>query len=328
MDRDKLGCSVSLEDKENAYDYTQLSLDLIHRKDPIDAVYERLSLWSCGASRWCRNHKIPHWVEVNAPLVREATIHRDLNNADKATQVELEVLRHATMLFPVSPWLGRWLVSQGCDHDKIYHLPNGVNENWLAKSHPLPPVKGWINIGFIGSLRPWHDLTTVVNAIKILPPIRFSLTVVGDGPSRVWLNEQIKDPRLSDRIVWMGAVPYPDIPSAIDAMDICIAPYENADDFYFCPIKILEYGARRRPVVAADIYALREQFPKGTIEFYSPGDAKQLARSLVSLVENEPWRQGLADRLYDFASEHTWKNHAEQVLIRGGFSSGIETLIT
>lgn len=286
----------------------------INAKKPIDAIYERLSLFAVGASRWAKGVEVLHWVEVNAPLAEEARSHRDLRDFDAAREAEKEILTSADLLFPVSPRLKRWLVRIGCDEDRIQVLPNGVHSKFLSYDPRPPRDAGPFTIGFVGSLKPWHDLETLIETLTILPKDEIDLLILGNGPKREWLENLSSKDLGGRRLTLREPVPHSEIGIVIDAMDVCIAPYSEMDDFYFCPIKIFEYGARKRPVIAPDLPELREQFPDGSVIHYGPSDANDLARRIIECRENPEWANNHVDRLFEFVSGHTWERHARIVL--------------
>ena len=71
--------------------------------------------------------------------------------------------------------------------------------------------------------------------------------LVGDGPLRASLEEQAASLGIRDRLIFTGAVAHADMPRYLAAMDICVVPHSNA---YRSPIKLFEYMARGRAVVA------------------------------------------------------------------------------
>lgn len=293
-------------------------LTRVHERRPIDGVYERLSLSAPGSSRWCRSKGIPHGIEVNAPLAREAMTYRHLTNAGEAQQIELEILRAADQLFPVSPTLARWLRGLGCDPSKIDWVPNAVSPEWMS-APPAPdatsPAPAPYHVGFVGSLRPWHGIQHLMNAFERLEPGQFRLTIVGDGPLGDWLRKRVREwtgPGLP--IEWTGAVPAAHVPSLIDGMDCCVAPYAGVDSFYFSPIKIFEYGARGKPVVAPNLSALTEQFPDGSLVLYDYDSDAALASAIASLAASPDRGASSGSRLRRHVEERTWSHNARTVL--------------
>ena len=310
----------------NSADGVATLLDEIHRGAPIDAVYERLSLHADGASRWCGTAGVPHVLEVNAPLTDEAARFRKVDDPDGTRKIERAVIQGADLVLPVSPWIRRWLIEQGVDTNRARVLPNGVGEDWL-RSQPLSnkeidPGDKPLKVVFVGSLRPWHDLDTLLDAFELLPEDFFRLEIVGDGPGAMHIRQRLEDARLAEKVALCGAVPHDEVMRLIDSSDACVAPYSDSSDFYFCPIKVFEYGARRRPVVAADVPALREQFPEGSLVYYRRGGVPHLAETLERLRLDRGLQSRTAGRLHDFVSGHTWEAHARSVLEWAGLRSG------
>lgn len=302
------------------------ALEALHARSPIDAVYERLSLCSESGSLWCAERGVAHWLEVNAPLAEEAAAHRGLTEPDEARAAQRRVLRHADLILPVSPWLERWLLDQGVAEQSIRVLPNGIDRSWLDSPRPRrersDSASGEaLRIGFVGSLRPWHDLDTALEALAMFREGEARLELIGDGPGRDLILQRLAKPDLAGRAIWRGGAPHHEVAAWIDAMDVCLAPYPPLEDFYFCPVKIFEYGARRRPVLAPRIGALAEQFPRGSYMEYRAGDAADLARRLRAFAREPQSGLQCAARLFDYVAEHTWEAHARAVLRWGGLDA-------
>jgi glycosyltransferase involved in cell wall biosynthesis len=73
-------------------------------------------------------------------------------------------------------------------------------------------------------------------------------------------------------------VPHEDVPAHVAALDIALQPRATA---YACPMKLIEYMAMGRCIVAPDQANIRELLSDGiSARLFPPGDY----RSLVSLV--------------------------------------------
>jgi glycosyltransferase involved in cell wall biosynthesis len=79
------------------------------------------------------------------------------------------------------------------------------------------------------------------------------LLVVGDGPTAADLQRQAVELGIASAVRFTGAVEHGRVPDCIAAMDVTAAPYLPATDFYFSPIKIYEYLAAGKPVVASEL---------------------------------------------------------------------------
>ncbi|MCZ6508418.1 MAG: glycosyltransferase family 4 protein, partial [Acidobacteria bacterium] len=79
-----------------------------------------------------------------------------------------------------------------------------------------------------------------------------------------------------------GAVSHQLVPAWLFRAHVGVAPYPQLEDFYFSPMKVVEYQAAGLAVVASDIGHLRQQIDDmETGILVRPGDAIQLAGALA-----------------------------------------------
>lgn len=113
-----------------------------------------------------------------------------------------------------------------------------------------------------------------------------------------------------------GSVQHADIGRWCAAADALLVLGTRANEFsyrYTAPMKLFEYLAAGRPVVAADTPALRSLVSEREVAFYTPDDPDDLART-ISLVCLDPGKseQAAAEGLRT-AREHTWSRRAERI---------------
>src|SRR5262249_2662818 len=145
-------------------------LAALEHEGPFDLVYERYSLWSYAGMEYARAGGMPGLLEVNAPLVEEHAEYRGLVDKAAAYRVAERVFAAAMVLIAVSEDLAANLQRVTGRHDDVHVIPNGVNPRrfpaGLPPSCPGPP--GAFTVGFVGSLKPWHGLATLVEAFALL----------------------------------------------------------------------------------------------------------------------------------------------------------------
>ncbi|MGP1375249.1 MAG: glycosyltransferase family 4 protein [Almyronema sp.] len=286
----------------------------------FDWVYERYSLWSYSAMEFAQRVGIPGLLEVNAPLIEEQAQHRSLVHRDRAEQVAKKAFQAAHGLIAVSPAIKTYL-SQWVAADKIQVIANGVNPCRFSACRPplpLPRDRQMFTVGFVGSLKPWHGLTHLVNAFarlhQRLPQTR--LLIVGDGPQRLELQAELAQRGLRSVTQLTGAVPPEQIPRLLAAMDVAVAPYPASADFYFSPLKVVEYMAAGLPVVASQIGQLNQLVQDGTTGLLCPpGDETALALALERLWHSADLRHRLGQAARHYVlTHHTWEAIAQQIL--------------
>jgi glycosyltransferase involved in cell wall biosynthesis len=304
--------------------------DALRRAGPFDLVYERYALWSFAGMEYARATGVPALLEVNAPLIEEQAEHRTLVDRRGAAAVAARVFGASTALVAVSAEIGSYLEGYPEAAGRVHVVPNGVNlERFLPGLRATRPRQpGTFLVGFVGSLKPWHGLPTLVQAFALLhgrhPDAR--LLVVGEGPEGPRLLEELSRRGLCGAAELTGAVPPTEVPGLLGRMDAAVAPYPNLKRFYFSPLKVYEYMAAGLPVVASRVGQLAELIQDRVNGLLCPPeDALALAAALEEL-EKDP---GLRRRLGEAARatvirEHSWEAVARRLLRLAGALSASE----
>ena len=292
----------------------------LERQGPFDLIYERYSLWSFAGMEYARNVGVPGLLEVNAPLIQEQEKHRGLVDRASAEQVAERVFRDATGLIAVSEEIKTYLEGYpGAEH-RVHVVPNGVNpDRFSSDIKPLSlPKPGRFTVGFVGTLKPWHGLSILVEAFDRLHPhsSETRLLIVGDGPERENLVANLSSRGLLETVHFTGAVAPEDIPGWLAAMDVAVAPYPDQTDFSFSPLKVYEYMAAGLPVVASRIGQLSAVIKNGVNGLLCPpGDAVALAEVLARLRRSPEFGARLGQIAREtMRQKHSWDEVARRIL--------------
>jgi glycosyltransferase involved in cell wall biosynthesis len=280
-----------------------------------DVVIERYSLQSAAARVATRRCGIPLTLEVNAPLAQEATRYRGLDDPF-AEQREHETLRSADRIHVVSSALLRYVRSVAPDVPSAW-IPNGADVSQLRAAPPpaLPTMAGRIVVGFVGSMKPWHGVEQLLDAFARIHPLnpQAALVLVGAGPGQDDVIERANRADLRGHVLCTGHVPHADVPSMLGRFDIAVAPYLPVEDFYFHPLKVVEYLAASKPVIYSDQGDLRALVGPGGLS-YEPGSVPQLAERLAQLLGDAALRLRLARSAAVRGARLDWTVIAERVV--------------
>ena len=285
--------------------------------DRIDVVIERYSLQSGAARRATRRLGLPLTLEVNAPLVEEATRYRGLTEPN-AEAWEHETFRAADRIHVVSLALLRYVQSVA-PHVLAEWIPNGSNVAAFRNSRPLaiPSLDGRLVVGFAGSMKPWHGVADLLDAFACTSAPRSEpapvLMLVGAGPEEDALRRRATARDLAGRVIFAGAQPHDAIPAFVRRFDVAVAPYRPMPNFYFHPLKIVEYLAAGVPVVYPDQGGLRELVGAAGLA-YPPGACDHIAGRLTRLLNNHALRHVLAQAAERRGAEFDWQRTARRVL--------------
>jgi glycosyltransferase involved in cell wall biosynthesis len=146
-------------------------------------------------------------------------------------------------------------------------------------------------VGFVGSFYRYQGLQCLLDAmvkVKRACPSAH-LLLVGDGEAADELKEQAERVGLEKSITWTGRVSYEKAPAWIGSMNVCVAPF-RADRGETSPVKVFDYLACHRPVVASGIPCMEATFtPDSGVQLVPPDNPGLLADAVIALL-NDPAR--------------------------------------
>lgn len=304
----------------NVVGYVRLAKKIRHFRPEM--VYERYSLNTfCGV--WAsRVFHLPLVLEVNAPLAYEQNKLGKLAFKKLARCSERWICSHSTMTLVVSQVMKEMLKSAGVPAEKMMVMPNGINAETfhpqvsgeeIRQRHGL---KDTLVIGFVGWFRQWHGLEMLLEIMHEarLAERKVRLLLVGDGPALPHLQNYIENQHLSSAVTMTGPVARREIPHYIAAMDIAVQP---AATEYACPMKIPEYMAMAKCIIAPDQPNIREILEHGvTAALFSPNDKNALKATLLQLIDDATMRKKLGNKAYQRLLERgfLWQNNAARAL--------------
>lgn len=190
-----------------------------------------------------------------------------------------------------------------------------------AAAHPRREfmADGKLRIVYAGALTPTYELDVVLRAVASLvrtrPELPLEATFYGRGDAQAPLEALTAELGIADRVAFPGRIPIEDVPAAVAAADIGVAP-TRLDPFTGMSLstKVLEYAAMEKPVVASRLPTVERYFDSGTLSVYEPGDHELLAARIFELVDHPAERQVRIKRTLERVEELSWTRQGEAYL--------------
>ena len=277
-----------------------------------DAIYERCNLYYLAGSWLARRTKLPFLLEVNSPLAAERTKFGNLRLTALAHRLERYTWKTADRVLPVTGVLKRILVANGVPEGRIEVIHNGI----VLSRFDDPPSRlagEPVTLGFVGFVRAWHGLDEVIREIAARRSMALKLTVVGDGPVRAELEAQAASLGIAERLDFKGVVPHAAVPHHVAGFDIALQPKVTE---YASPLKIFDYMAAGRAIVAPDQPNIREILThERTALLFDPDAPGAMWEAVARLIDDAPLRTrlGAAARAELEARDYTWRGNARRV---------------
>ena len=302
-----------------AYDrFAASALDKAVQSFQPDLIYERGYFLMTSGIAISKAHEIKHALEMNAPYPEEKKSMEGPSWYDRiAKQKEREQVQGTDKLVVVSSDLKRYFV-EGCEigEDKVLITPNAINSSFgkdadgKAIREELQMGEGLV-VGFVGSIFPYHGVDALIDAFSKLNAPESKLLIVGDGEILPELKIVAQERGIQDRVCFTGSVPHNKVASYIDAMDITVMATSN---WYGSPVKIFEYGALGKAVIAPNNGPVNDVMKHLTDGFLIT-KKEELAGALNELNQDSKLRNKLANYWHKkVISNHTWKQVGMDIL--------------
>lgn len=202
-------------------------------------------------------------------------------------------------------------------HDAA-NLPN--SEDIQMGETSLPIKKGQPNIGYVGHLYPGKGMELIVRLAKVLPHLKFNIIGGTEKDIKYWRKKS------TNNIQFHGFVPHGCLAHYYISLDILLAPYQKKVAVHgghgdvgkwMSPLKIFEYMAFSKAIVASDLPVLREILVnRKNCLLCAPEDIESWKSALLELTNDIELRTNIGKEAYrELSSTYTWLKRAENVLI-------------
>ena len=287
----------------------------------VDLVYERYALGAELGASLARRTQAPHVLEVNAPLLEEARLHRPDKVPAGAAEAERRLFSGADLVCAVSTAVADYAERGGCPRSRILVRGNAFDPLRFrpraadAGKDALGLPDSAFVVGFHGRLRPWHGFDRIVAATARLarasPDVHLATLGRGD------FADEVRRHGLEERWVHHEWVDHARVGELVACFDVLPLAYEAGASCYFSPLKLTEAMACGVvPVVPAlgDLTEMVQDGASGLV--YDPLDPGGLPSALERLLGDGPLRERLARGAQTAVEGRTWQALAAELVER------------
>ena len=166
------------------------------------------------------------------------------------------------------------------------------------------------SVVYTGSFQDWKGLGTVIDAALELPSVHFYLVggtkeELGEGKNAIPPNVHI-----------VALQPFSEIGLWQRGADILLLTGTKESEYsfrYTSPMKLFEYMAARRPIVAAQTPAIESIVTEKEVWFFKPDDADDLVRVIGEVIHGMQNEIKVA-AAFARAQELSWNKRAERII--------------
>ena len=189
---------------------------------------------------------------------------------------------------------------------QLHLIPNGVNAGHYSAVQSLPEqANRWKHpvVGYVGTIHPDRiDVSLVEGIAREMP----EASIVLVGPNHLRAAEMDRLEGLAN-VFFTGPIPYNEVPSYMNAFDICMTPHRVTPfTESLNPIKLWEYLAVGKPIVSTNVAGFRD-YPQWVSIASTAGEFTEAIRcGLVESPDVAPARRAEAAR-------HSWSARVDEI---------------
>ncbi len=284
-------------------------------------VWQRHGLFETAGIAHARSLGVPSVLFVPATVIWEAEqwgVHRPGWGSALERIGESPALRAADLIAVGSDLVAAEVERLGADPSRIVVTPTGVDLEPFLTTEPDPALRTRLGlgdrfvVGWTGSFRKFHGVERAVDALVGLPDT--VLLLVGDGPERPRVEAHARASGVD--VVHTGTVAHEDLPPLLMAMDVAVVLDPPTGAFHYSPLKLAEYLAAGRTVIAPDVPHLAGRLRDGVdVVLVPPHDAHALAATLAALRTDPDRRRRIGSAAREAAATGwSWDDQVERVL--------------
>jgi glycosyltransferase involved in cell wall biosynthesis len=234
---------------------------------------------------------------------------------------EAQVWRDADAYVTITAGLAQELTARHGTRPRVAVIPDGVRlrdkgdtqrfrvDRTKTLSVPI--------VAYAGHLYPWKGVDVLLEALVQLPDVH-GLIVGGHAaePDLDRVRALASRLGIESRVTFTGMVEPARVPDLLERADVLVLPNPASaiSTRYTSPLKLFEYLAARRAIVASDLPSIREVVQDGVDALLvAPGDPQALANAIRRVVDDRALGERLSCAASELARHYTWTRRAERL---------------
>ena len=281
------------------------------------------------ASRLAKKAKIPfvyYFIDVLHQLIPEKSF-RGIGK-----QITKRTIKNSSYVLTINRKLSETAIELGADPHKMDIVDAGINlKQFNYKQNNGFKLRRYFRIknddivlffmGFLYNFAGLKELAVELGKNKSKYP-NIKMLIVGDGDSFEALKLIQKKYDMEEQLILTGRQKYKLMPDFIGASDICILPAYKDEIIMqdIVPIKIYEYMAMKKPVIATRLPGLVSEFGEknGLVYINNPEEVLEVVHDRF---KNKKDLEEVGNQGYNFVQENDWRTLAIK------FESILENLV-
>lgn len=264
------------------------------------------------------NESLPLWL---ASFVFPNTFYEVHDFPEHKLSFYRSLLRSMRWILATNQWKMEELVRlEPAVKGKIIVEPNAVDINAFNGGKAMGKVREELGLPqdkklavYTGHLYGWKGVNTLAEAARLLP---LDITVVFVGGTEKDIARFKEQYGSIENIIIAGYRPHEEMPLWQNAADVLVVPNtakEAISSHYTSPMKLFEYMASARPIVASDLLSIRQMLSEKNAVLVKPDDPNALAEGIKKALDQASGAVNLSVQALQDIKRHSWTARAGRI---------------
>lgn len=244
----------------------------------------------------------------------------ELHDVPKSALIFNYTIKKVKLFFVLNRYIKDELVKRGVDASRIHIVPSGVDVELFSKSIPQAEAREKIGLPqerkivlYSGQFYPWKGVDVLAEAAKKLPEALF-VFIGGTDPDLGQLRKKYGDIHnlMIESFKDRSLVPY--YLYAADVLTVPFSAHAPIAALYTSPLKLFEYMATLRPVVASNLLSLKEVLNENNCFFAEHDNSDSLAVAIQEALCDESKSSRVARQAREDVRQYSWTKRAQNII--------------
>jgi glycosyltransferase involved in cell wall biosynthesis len=231
------------------------------------------------------------------------------------------VFKKASAIVAITYKLKESLVKKGIDKNKILVAPDGVDIEKFDIDILKEKAREKLNLPldkkivlYTGHLYKWKGAQILADAAKLLDKKILIVFIGGTDEDRIKFESKNKG---INNILILGQKPYSNMPYYLKSADILVLPNSSKKDIskkWTSPMKMFEYMASKRPIIASDLPSIREILNEDNAVLFESDNCEDLANKIMKLLKDNVLSDKISVQAFEDVMQHSWMNRVNKII--------------
>ena len=250
----------------------------------------------------------------------------ECHHLPRSNAVFFKIAGLADKIIVISNQLKESFLRAGFSSKRILVAPSGVDLGIFKSDLSKEKAREKLNlpkdkkiIAYTGNFKTFgmeKGILNIIESLSVLPKDVIFAAVGGKKEDVDFYKKITENKNLQERVLLEGHVTQQKLAIYQRAADVLLMPFPDTRHYreHMSPVKMFEYMASGRPIIASDLPTIREVLNDNNAVIIPPDNSRLLSEAISKILQNPEIGERLAAEAVKEVEKYSWQNRAKKIL--------------